>query len=85
MPTYEYECVQCGHVFELFQTFQEEPVSVCPRCRGRVRRVFYPVGIIFKGTGWHITDYGRRHSPSSNEGSGSGKDAKEKVSSEVSD
>jgi putative FmdB family regulatory protein len=84
MPTYEYECVQCGHVFELFQTFGEEPVSVCPQCQGRVRRVFYPVGIIFKGTGWHITDYSRRRNPSE-DGSGSEKDAKEKVSSEVSD
>ncbi len=84
MPTYEYECVQCGHIFEAFQGFRDEPISVCPQCQGSVRRVFYPVGIIFKGTGWHITDYGRRRD-SSGESSGAATDAKEKVSSDVSD
>ncbi len=56
MPTYEYECDSCGHTFELFQRFSDEPAKTCQKCGGPVRRVFSPVGIIFKGTGWYSTD-----------------------------
>lgn len=57
MPTYEYECEACHHTFELTQRFTDPPPKACPRCQGRVRKVFHPVGIIFKGSGWHVTDY----------------------------
>lgn len=56
MPTYEYECRGCGHRFERRQRFDEEPVKVCPECSGETRRVLHPVGIVFKGSGWYITD-----------------------------
>jgi putative FmdB family regulatory protein len=57
MPTYEYECASCGHRFEVFQRFSDEPTTLCQKCgHDEVRRVFYPVGIIFKGSGWYCTD-----------------------------
>lgn len=58
MPTYEYECRKCGHTFERFQRISEEPVKRCPKCRGVVRRVLGGgAGLIFKGSGFYITDY----------------------------
>ena len=61
MPTYEYECEKCGHRFDVWQSASEAPLTKCMTkgCRGTVRKVFHPVGIIFKGSGWHITDYSR--------------------------
>lgn len=56
MPTYVYACDSCGAQFEQFQSFKDEPVRTCPSCAGAVRRVFQPVGIVFKGAGWYITD-----------------------------
>lgn len=58
MPTYEYECQKCGHRFELFQSMSEEPARKCPKCKGRVKRIIGPgAGIIFRGSGFHTTDY----------------------------
>ncbi|HMO55866.1 MAG TPA: zinc ribbon domain-containing protein [Roseiflexaceae bacterium] len=57
MPTYVYKCDSCGSQFEQFQSFKDEPLRVCPCGKeGAVRRVFQPVGIVFKGSGWYITD-----------------------------
>ena len=56
MPTYVYACDTCGAQFEKFQSFKDEPLRTCPSCAGAVRRVFQPVGIVFKGSGWYITD-----------------------------
>lgn len=56
MPVYEYECADCKNRFEVRQRFVEEPVSVCPTCGGKVRRVYHPVGIVFKGSGFYVTD-----------------------------
>jgi len=57
MPTYEYRCRECGISFERFQHFSEEPVRDCPECGGSVQRVIQPVGIIFKGKGFYVTDH----------------------------
>ena len=58
MPTYEYECTKCGHTFEAFQSMKDEPLSSCPECRGRVRRIIQGgIGVIFKGSGFYTTDY----------------------------
>ncbi len=58
MPTYEYECTKCDHVFERFQSMTDEPVKRCPECRCKVRRLFGTgAGIIFKGSGFYETDY----------------------------
>ena len=56
MPTYVYACDSCGAQFEQFQSFRDEPLRTCPKCASAVRRVFQPVGIVFKGSGWYITD-----------------------------
>ena len=56
MPTYVYACDSCGNQFEQFQSFKDEPLRTCPACAGAVRRVFQPVGIVFKGSGWYVTD-----------------------------
>ncbi len=59
MPLYDYECVACGHVYELRQSFSAEPVDTCPQCAGTSKRKFHAVPIIYKGTGFYTTDYGR--------------------------
>ncbi|HET7095138.1 MAG TPA: FmdB family zinc ribbon protein [Thermomicrobiales bacterium] len=64
MPTYVYQCDDCGHDFEAVQKFADEPLSVCPECQGRVRRVLQPSPVIFKGSGWYITD--SRNKPGAN-------------------
>jgi putative FmdB family regulatory protein len=57
MPTYVYTCDSCGAQFEKFQSFKEEPLRTCTQCgNDAARRVFQPVGIVFKGSGWYITD-----------------------------
>jgi putative FmdB family regulatory protein len=56
MPTYEYECESCEHRFERKQGFDEEPVAMCPKCGGKSRRVIHSVPVIFKGSGFYITD-----------------------------
>jgi putative FmdB family regulatory protein len=57
MPVYEYECRNCGTRFEKMQSITAEPLTECLNCgKGPVRRVLHPVGVIFKGSGWYITD-----------------------------
>lgn len=61
MPTYVYECRKCGHRFEIFHGVNEPPPKCCPECRGAVRRVVTPGGgLIFKGSGFYITDYRKK-------------------------
>lgn len=58
MPTYEYECESCSHRFEKFQSMTEVPLSSCPSCGGKVRRLIgLGGGILFKGSGFYQTDY----------------------------
>lgn len=58
MPTYDYECEKCGHRFELFQTMSEERKKRCPKCKGKLRRLIGTgAGMIFKGSGFYVTDY----------------------------
>jgi putative FmdB family regulatory protein len=60
MPTYEYECTDCGHRFTKFQNITESPVQTCPECSGSVRRLISGgAGVVFKGSGFHATDYRR--------------------------
>ena len=56
MPTYEYVCVSCGTHVEVYQKFSDEPLSECGVCGGRLRKVFHPAGILFKGSGFYATD-----------------------------
>jgi putative FmdB family regulatory protein len=63
MPIYLYECDSCGLRFEKMQRMTEEPLSDCPECDGQVRRIIQPVGIIFKGSGFYVTDNRQGSSP----------------------
>ena len=56
MPTYQYACTECGEQLEVVQKFSDNPLTVCPGCEGRLRKVFSPVGIVFKGSGFYRTD-----------------------------
>jgi putative FmdB family regulatory protein len=57
MPVYEYACATCGEHFEQYRAVRARSGARCPECGGRGQKVFRPVGIIFKGTGFHSTDY----------------------------
>jgi putative FmdB family regulatory protein len=69
VPTYQYACTECGEQLEVVQKFSDNPLTVCPACEGRLRKVFSPVGIVFKGSGFYRTD----------SRSGNGSPAKEKA------
>jgi putative FmdB family regulatory protein len=91
VPTYQYACTDCAERLEVVQRFSDEPLTVCPACGSRLRKVFSPVGIVFKGSGFYRTDSrngsgtrpgskdtghnGSEPSTSSAGDSGSGKDA----------
>jgi putative FmdB family regulatory protein len=64
MPLYDYECPECGLVFEMKQSFDDEAVADCPQCQSASRRMFTPVPIIFKGSGFYITDHRKDSRPS---------------------
>ena len=59
MPAYDYKCEKCGHVFEIIQKITEEPLKYCPNCKGPIKRLISAAGIVFKGSGFHVTDYGK--------------------------
>jgi len=76
MPTYEYECLKCGYRFDLFHGINEEPEVSCPKCNGQARKLIGAgIGLIFKGTGFYITDYKKKNSK---EGSKEGKKGDDK-------
>ena len=79
MPIYEYECQQ-GHRFELRQGFHDDPAKECVECQQPVRRLLSPAGIIFKGSGWYITD---SRSSSSRSESNDGASTKSETPSET--
>ena len=56
MPTYQYACTDCGDRSEVVQRFTDDPLTVCSACGGKLRKVFSPVGIVFKGSGFYRTD-----------------------------
>ncbi len=56
MPVYEYKCKNCHYRFELKQSFNDDPIVTCPQCASKAKRIFSPVPIIFKGSGFYTTD-----------------------------
>ena len=65
MPTYAYGCQSCGVQFEKVQKFSDKPLTRCPECRnGRVKRLLHPPAIVFKGSGWYVTDHRSTNSAS---------------------
>ncbi len=59
MPLYEYQCDACAHRFEVIQKFSDQPIDVCPKCGGAVKKLLSSPAIQFKGSGWYITDYAK--------------------------
>jgi putative FmdB family regulatory protein len=56
VPTYQYACTECGHAFEQFQSFSDDALTECPQCKGRLRKLFNAVGVVFKGSGFYRND-----------------------------
>ena len=72
MPTYGYRCTNCGHQFEIFQRMSDDTLKVCPNCnQSTLKKVLYPIGVAFKGSGFYSTDYKGAGKASSENGSGS--------------
>jgi putative FmdB family regulatory protein len=72
MPTYEYACTECGDRTEVVRSFSDAPPTICTVCGGSLRKVFSPVGIVFKGSGFYRTD-SRGKSPAKADGGGKDK------------
>ena len=71
MPIYEYRC-ENGHLFEVFQNMSDDPVAECEECGAPVERVFHPVAVHFKGSGFYTTDYAKKKAPAGAGGADSG-------------
>jgi len=72
MPTYEYACTSCGQHVEIFQRLAEPPLETCVACGGHMRKVFFPAGIVFKGSGFYATDSRSKSKSSASSDPGSG-------------
>ena len=72
VPTYEYTCTNCGNDLQVVQKFTDASLTECPVCHGRLRKVFYPVGVVFKGSGFYRTDSRRSGKEPAGVGSGNG-------------
>ncbi|MFE0035550.1 FmdB family zinc ribbon protein [Streptomyces sp. NPDC059015] len=83
MPTYQYQCTECGEGLEAVQKFTDDALTVCPGCQGRLKKVFSAVGIVFKGSGFYRND-SRGSSSSSTPSSSSAKSASSSASSSPS-
>ena len=62
MPIYEYKCKDCGYQFEIKQRITEDALTECPKCGGRIERMIFGAGIVFKGNGYYTTDYVMKNS-----------------------
>jgi putative FmdB family regulatory protein len=80
VPTYQYACTACGHQLEAVQSFADGPLTECPACEGRLRKLFSSVGVVFKGSGFYRTD--SRSKPTEGTGSESTKPAESTKSTE---
>jgi putative FmdB family regulatory protein len=84
MPIYEYRC-ENGHQFEVFQAMSDDPVATCQECGAPVERVFHPVAVHFKGSGFYTTDYARKAgAKASTDGGSESKDSKDSKESKDS-
>lgn len=66
MPVYEYQCSACKHIEEAFQKISDAPLTVCPRCRGKLDKIISHSAFHLKGSGWYVTDYGGAKTRSGN-------------------
>jgi putative FmdB family regulatory protein len=75
VPIYGYRCSNCGHQFETLQSVSAKRLEVCPKCQGKLTKVMYPAGVIFKGSGFYTTDYKGSGKSESSNGSSSGSES----------
>jgi putative FmdB family regulatory protein len=80
MPVYEYECLQCGKRLEVMQKFSDKPLTKCPDCNGKLKKLISNTSFVLKGSGWYVTDYA---SPERKNAIESEKGTKQKKSSET--
>jgi putative FmdB family regulatory protein len=85
MPTYAYRCSACSHEFDAFQKFSEDPLTECPNCGSAIHRVFQPVGVVFKGSGWYINDSRSKSSTIANSDSSSKSDKSDTKADKATD
>lgn len=85
MPTYEYKCADCGHLFELRQSFDADTVTDCPECGKLAKRRISLVPVIFKGSGWYVNDYSRKNSTLSDDSPKDSESSKTKETSKDKD
>lgn len=80
MPTYDFACEECGHTFEAFQSMRDEPLKTCPKCgKPRLKRLLGTgAGLIFKGSGFYITDYKNKQPGAGKKEGGEGKSGESK-------
>ena len=83
MPTYSYACTECGNRFDAVQAFSDDALTTCPKCSGRLRKLFNSVGVVFKGSGFYRTD-SRESAKSSTNGSAKSSESTTASSSEKS-
>ncbi|HEX6073920.1 MAG TPA: FmdB family zinc ribbon protein [Micromonosporaceae bacterium] len=81
MPTYQYTCTTCDHDLEAVQSFSDDPLTECPECSGRLRKVFSAVGVVFKGSGFYRTDSRAGDKPNGSKGSSNGSGGSESAAS----
>jgi putative FmdB family regulatory protein len=84
VPTYEYACTDCGDRSEVVQRFSDDPLTVCIECGGKLRKVFSPVGIVFKGSGFYRTDSRNGSGATAKDGAAKGSNGSSAESSEGS-
>ena len=85
MPIYEYQCESCEHIFEVQQKFSDPPIEECGKCGKSVRKLISAPGLMFKGTGWYVTDYSNKlKDPNTSKPSASAGEKQDSRASEVS-
>ena len=85
MPIYEYACTACGERTEARQSFSDPPLEECPHCGGKLRKLYSPVGIVFKGSGFYATDSKKKSDGSSSGSSSKSSDSAKKSESKPSE
>jgi len=78
LPRYDYECGTCHHEFEMRQSFNSDPVAICPQCGNGTYRKIHAVPVVFKGSGWYVNDYGKRSTASTSASSKDSSDSNSK-------
>lgn len=82
MPIYEYQCQKCGHRLESIQRMSDAPLTKCPECRGKLKKLISAPAFQFKGSGWYVTDYAGKQGEKKGDGDGKGAEGQGKSPSE---